>query len=760
MVNVNDFASASGLRPMSAFVVIASVVASVALWVGVLSATRVAAQPNRVVRELGEAPSYALEDTRGNRLASFVPRFDLEMSPRSMWQAHTPQRIASGLAQSLGGVLPADELLSRMLPDAKDGVIRVEAWRLSVRQAHALNEWIECGAGSGSAVLEGLSVVRDGATKTGVPQYRLAWEPARLLSKRVRAQHGFSSAWRWARHLADGIDLALRRPGLADLTTAEKDRRRADVWSALMPSGFCMPVRGIPSHRVLAVRELLAEEGVSPWQMKISYARDRVYPCGEHELYGSWGFVDENQSAPAPRGGLELLGERLLREDGWAWLARQAPSYTWIQDRSVRGERANGFFSFKPGSDEPVVRSTIDLRLQRRVRDVLEDCFEEHRPAVAQAIVIDLASGDVLAVDALEATEIAPFAPVFHEFTPGSTLKLVTMAIALEEGVVRPNETFDVGYGEYILRDGRSARAIHEAEGHLNGIQTAERCLAFSMNAGLVQIGLRVPDAAFHGYLTALGYGAPPGSGLPAEKSGRVPPLPWTRIYTQASITFGHEFTTTLWQHATGLASILRGGVYRPLRLIRGVRQADEWFELPVEDGQRVFSPKTCAAIRDMMRMGAKEGTGKGVWREGLDMGTKTGTAEKVPAEVCLHVEMMERARRTAAGLPLDGAWYRSLRSKLKPHRSCYTSSMCIVAPTGGRDEREVMVLVVVDEPRGPEKYGSKVAGPAAMAILSEALDLTRNGAEYEPEVVAGFAPSPLEAVFAAEFGDPGGERD
>ena len=101
-------------------------------------------------------------------------------------------------------------------------------------------------------------------------------------------------------------------------------------------------------------------------------------------------------------------------------------------------------------------------------------------------------------------------------------------------------------------------------------------------------------------------------------------------------------------------------------------------------------------------------------------------------------MELAARQRWEEQGLPATRARFQALRSLARPHRSCYTSSMCVFArsPESGR---ELMVLVVVDEPRGREKFGSRVAGPSAYTILAEALGLTRDGRTGQPTLAAGF---------------------
>jgi cell division protein FtsI/penicillin-binding protein 2 len=143
-----------------------------------------------------------------------------------------------------------------------------------------------------------------------------------------------------------------------------------------------------------------------------------------------------------------------------------------------------------------------------------------------------------------------------------------------------------------------------------------------------------------------------------------------------------------------------------------------------------VFSQHTCDLVREMMAMGAREGTGRKVYCPYLEMGTKTGTAEKVGNEVCLHVELQHNRAHGCRGAR---ACRKALVRAARDHRTCYTSSMCAYGRVPGT-EREVMVLVVADEPRGSKKYGSDVAGPAAAAILEEAL-MTRRGGVRPPEL-------------------------
>jgi hypothetical protein len=107
--------------------------------------------------------------------------------------------------------------------------------------------------------------------------------------------------------------------------------------------------------------------------------------------------------------------------------------------------------------------------------------------------------------------------------------------------------------------------------------------------------------------------------------------------------------------------------------------------------------------------------------------------------------------------LPATRARVESLRRLEKPHARCYTSSICVFGRVPN-DPRELMVLIVVDEPRGKERFGSRVAGPAAQRVLAEALGLTHNGAAPSLEVAPGFGASAL-AVLPSSQVPWGGAR-
>jgi cell division protein FtsI/penicillin-binding protein 2 len=793
--------SASGLRPASAFFVVGAVLCVVGAWVAWIALGGEAWSGFRPTREQDPPPEYTICDRNGRPLAAFVQRLDLSLSPRALWQAHTPQTIAVGLARALGASTSAQEMLERMLPDAKQGVVRA-AWALNETQARSLDLYLRRGSHDLEAPLNPIrGMWLERAHDKGAGVFTLAWQPQIVLSSEVRESHlkrQTKNPLRWSRELADGIAVALLgeravRPGQGE---KELERQRAQVWEGLMPTRFVIAMPDFDATRAPDVWEFLNAQHVASHQMSIERNRNRRYPLGKMRLLGGWGYIAPEEGerralvgfgiepalardsqrrgeliealVPADRRrldvatwellsqpeaivGLELVCDQLLSSEPWKALARVPAGFEFYRHRPIRqiargqGSQARAYYlNSTPASDTPLVFTTIDARLQAQVEHQLELVMQRSKPAVAMAIVIDVESGDVLAVDSREAYPFGGFAPTTHTFTPGSTGKLLVMATALEAGLVSPEERIDVGHGEYRIPD--TKRVIHEAENPgRSGVISAAECLAFSLNAGLVRIGLRIPAQTLRETMCKLHYAERPGTGFPGERPGMLPALPWKKSDVWASVCFGHGYMTTMWQHAAAMAAIVRGGEWKPLRLLDRVEQGQQSWPLPQVEGERVFTQQTCDTVRAMMMLGASEGTGSpvagGTKFEGVIVGSKTGTAQKVSTEICLHAELADQAEHARTGSACSRACRARLVGQRRNHSSCYTSSMILFGrrADGGR---ELMVYVVVDDKTAGERYGSRAAGPAAGAILREALGLSAGGETLTLVDDNGFVPS------------------
>lgn len=756
------FDSASGLKPISAYVVIAAVLVMASARLYGLAQNEVHA--TSFIKEVTEqrAPEdYRIVDRAGRVLAASVPSYDLLLSPQVMWQNHTPERIAKSIAGALGqDATWANALMHSMLPAGDGGWRRVDAWPLSQPEAARVGDWVT------ESELHGFSVEPDA---DGTPY--LWWNPSEVLSEAERLRHfervGPSN---WTRFLARGIWTARHGNLFENGDRVRYDAKVAgeEVWEALLPEVHNVPIERITPTQAMAVQAALADEKVSRDHMRLVPRSDREHPAGEFPTLGDWGFTKDGQEAPEAYVGLELRARELCATYAERWGDGVAATYDWIAGRVSRRGATPYYLGSSVAAPPMVVESTIDLVLQRRTHEQLTEVLEHQDATLAMAIIVHVQTGEVLALDAVSKYPTRAFLPVAHLFTPGSTFKLVTMAMGLDAGVVDPHSDelgvgrFDVGHGRdwWIPRE-FGIRAIDEAEGAPTGIQSLAACLAHSINAGMVQIGVKLSPAEFRGKLVELGYGKRPNAGLGGENFWPLAPLSrWKVRNEQVSISFGHNISVSLWQHAENLSAILRDGIWRPLVLVRGVARGERYEAVPSERGEprRVFRAGVGPIVRDMMTLGAREGTGDKIARDDIDMGTKTGTTWKEPGVLATRVEMRALAAHIQRGeqLTID-AWKAERKELARAHagdKQQYTSSVIAVGHLPGGDPAdEIMVLVVVDEPQAG-KFGSQVAGPTAVALLAESLGLTRAGVEKDVVLEGGFMPLQVESESANDLGE------
>ena len=335
------------------------------------------------------------------------------------------------------------------------------------------------------------------------------------------------------------------------------------------------------------------------------------------------------------------------------------------------------------------VQLTIDGRIQSYTEKVLGEIGDKYMPEDATAIVMDPTDGDVLAmaswppVDPSDLSDADPdqLTNMATGFTyePGSTFKAFTVAGALQDGLVKPETTFDVP-PEIKVAD----RTIGES--HEVGYRTlsVSDILAQSSNVGTVMIGQELGDREFGSWVSKFGFGSPTGIDYPAEEQGIVPT---PKEYSGSSIgnlPIGQGLSVTPMQMMEGYAAIANGGILRTPRLIESVDGN------PVEHsaGTRVISKKTSAELRTMLEGVLGEGgTASEVSVPGYVLAGKTGTAQKV----------------------VDGTY----------SDTQYIASFVGFAPAA---DPRLLVAVIVDDPKGGDYYGGSVAAPAFGQIASFAL--------------------------------------
>jgi cell division protein FtsI (penicillin-binding protein 3) len=397
----------------------------------------------------------------------------------------------------------------------------------------------------------------------------------------------------------------------------------------------------------------------------------RYYPAAEvtAHVVGVSGVDDNGQE------GIELAYQD--------WLAGKPGSRRVIKDRL--GHVIEDIESIRAPQQGRDLALSIDQRIQYLAFRELKAAIAEHQAKAGSIVVLDITSGEVLALanwpsynpnnrDTFKASRTRNRA-VVDLFEPGSTLKPFTAVAALEAGLVRPGSAIDTENGRYAVGN----RIIRDA--HPEGILTVAQVIQKSSNVGAAKLALAMAPRKMWALFSEVGFGALPKVGFPGEASGRLRAYQSWKPIEQATMSYGHGISVSLLQLARAYSIFATDGQLKPLTLVR----RDE----PVA-GKQVVSPANAIAVRRMLEMVTQPGgTATRARVAGYRVAGKTGTAHK-----------------------LEGATYASDR---------YISSFVGFAPVS---RPRVVIAVMIDEPGGKHYYGGEVAAPVFSNVMAGALRL------------------------------------
>jgi cell division protein FtsI (penicillin-binding protein 3) len=334
------------------------------------------------------------------------------------------------------------------------------------------------------------------------------------------------------------------------------------------------------------------------------------------------------------------------------------------------------------------IKLTLDAPLQDEVEQVLAGVGAQYSPKGATAIVMNPNTGEILALanwPRVNANDIGG-APAYadadravsYNYEPGSTFKAITVAGALQDGVVTPNSEFNI---PPVLQV--ADRQIHDAEDHPDETLSVAQILKVSSNIGADEIGMRLGAQQFDSWVHRFGFGALTGVDLPGEEQGIVLHASQYSGSSMGNLPMGQGESVTPIQMATAYSAIANGGILRPPHIVAAVGGTPT----PAPVGRRVISQVTAAELRDMLRgVLADGGTASGAAIPGYDLAGKTGTANVV----------------------VNGSY----------SSSEYIASFIGFVPASAP---KLLVAVMVDEPQG-SIYGGSVAAPAFQKIVGWAV--------------------------------------
>ena len=337
---------------------------------------------------------------------------------------------------------------------------------------------------------------------------------------------------------------------------------------------------------------------------------------------------------------------------------------------------------------------TIDQTIQHIAHKALAASVETHQAKSGMAVVMAPASGEVLALahyPFFNPNSYGDFdrqlwrnRAVTDQFEPGSTMKIFSVAAAIDSGVCAPSTIFYCEKGSYHI--GRNT--IHDTKSH--GWLSLQQIVKYSSNIGSVKMAEQLGARELYNYLRAFGFGQRSGINCPGETAGSVSSYKvWSAMDT-AAIAFGQGISVSALQLTAAAAAISNDGLLMKPLLVKAVtdsrgRTLKRYSPEPV---RRVISAQSAATMRRILKTVITEGgTGVKAAVDGYTAGGKTGTAQKID----------------------ETGTYAADR---------YVSSFIGFVPV---EHPELVILVVVDEPQ-VQRYGGIVAAPVFRQIALKSL--------------------------------------
>jgi stage V sporulation protein D (sporulation-specific penicillin-binding protein) len=380
-------------------------------------------------------------------------------------------------------------------------------------------------------------------------------------------------------------------------------------------------------------------------------------------------------------------------------------------DKQLKGERGHiSFFSDARGKRMPSLsdkyeepkdgfdlRLTVDSKVQTIIERELDIAQATYNPDGAIAIAMNPNTGEILGMssrpdfDPEEYKRVAPEVynrnlPVWAQYEPGSTFKIITLAAALEEGKVDlEHDTFDDPGSIEVA--GRKLKCW-KAGGH--GHQTFLEGVQNSCNPGFVILGQRLGKEKLFDYIKEFGFGEKTGVDLAGEGKGILFPLNRVGPLELATTAFGQGVSVTPIQQVAAVSAAVNGGyLYEPYiakELVDPVTGKVVSKQTP-KLKRKVISEKTSAEVRHALESVVAQGTGKNAFVDGYRVGGKTGTAQKAEGGVYL--------------------------------KNNHIVSFIGMAPA---NKPEIVVYVAIDNPKETLQFGGVVAAPIVGNIIEDSL--------------------------------------
>ena len=411
----------------------------------------------------------------------------------------------------------------------------------------------------------------------------------------------------------------------------------------------------------------------------------RYYPYGD-VLAHTLGYVGiDNQGLS----GLELqYDDYLTGKDG---------SIKYVSDG--KGKRIKLSEEYEKPQNGMDIYLTIDIDIQLVLEKELKNADTKYSPEQALGIVMDPNTGEILAMGSRPTFDANNYQdydlevinrnlPIWKNYEPGSTFKIITLAASLEEKTINLFEDHYYDSGSINVEGARIK--CWKSGGH--GAETFLEVVENSCNPGFVVMGQKLGTEKLYNYIKDFGFMNKTGIDLNGEAKGIMFDLDKIGPVEQATIAFGQGISVTPIQQVTGVSAAINGGsLYQPyiLKYISEPETDDIILENKPNKIRDVISKETSEMIRFTLESVVSNGTGKNAYIENYRVGGKTGTAQKV-------------------------------------NNGIYMSGNYIVSFMGffPANKPEYVVYVAIDHPIGVTQYGGTVSAPIAKNIMKNIISI------------------------------------
>jgi len=411
----------------------------------------------------------------------------------------------------------------------------------------------------------------------------------------------------------------------------------------------------------------------------------RSYPKG-HLAASVLGFVGTDDAGLA---GLEHLYDKAIRGKPGEIVALTDAR------RSRYGESETA--SSRPAEEGASLVLSLDSGVQFAAEHELAAAMLEHRAKTGSVVVLDPWNGEILAMASwpdFDPNDFGHYSPearrnhaLADTYEPGSTFKIVTGALAVDEGLVSLDEIIDTGDGTIRVAN----TTIQEADHHRYGALTLAGVLEHSSNIGIIRVGMRLGAKRLYDGARSFGVGQATGVDLPGENSGIFRPLSRWSALSNAEISMGQEVSLNALQLARIAAVIANGGrLVQPHVVTKIVEPGGAVRTVPAAEPVRVISEATARSLGRIMVGVVERGNSGKAAIPGFVVAGKTGTAQK-------------------AGV----GGYQAGR---------HVPNFVGFAPA---DAPRCVAVVVLEEPQG-KYYAADVAAPLFARVMSQALGILR----------------------------------